>query len=957
MRNAASILIFSICVSCAVPATRAAVFGTGLPIDRMLVSEPRLPDSLRSALAATTVQAGQRGQIAQASQSLQTANSTAQTAEAARTAQTAQTAQTAKAARTAQTADLDQEMNASERRHLLVRTGIGAAPRDLLSLTGMTRAEGIAFIVENLRTEPQTLMPAWTRLPPPHYHARADMSDDERQRFNRDRDREIGELRRWWVREMLVTDSPQSERLAFFWHDLFATDVRATDRRSLAMALQNRTFRRLGSGSWEHLLKAMIRDPALLDYLDNGSNRAESPNENLARELMELFALGEGNYTQHDVREAARALTGYGSSDTAGLAFRLRTGMHDDGDKTLFGKPGVRDGDDLIERILAEPAAARYLAQRFWQAFISDGEPEADWMDAVSSAFRDSDHDVSVLYRETLESEAFWAARHRGAIVRSPLDLIVGTARSLDYPKRQWQELAASLTELGLNLFSPPDVAGWREGDAWIASGALLDRRRLVERVFSAVAGMGGHGEPAPGDEGMQMDAPMAGDEKMFAPADARVAMATDAAMATNTDVAALPMNEVSGDHEDPLVLRVAAEDYRGAARWQVSLLAEGETVWEDQPRSLDDGHDTERRGRLASGADKPWQTVVIDAPLDTVASADAIAVAFLNDAAGSEGDRNVYVDGVFWQGAWRPASDGRQSGACPPEDAASQGALYCAGELVLARPDGAGARDAKLPLDALPVYRAGALHVTWSRSDPADARHALRLALDDVETPAGAFHRLQFTVHAIEDRPLEFRVNSFDCIPDCVPVWPECAWSDKGFPALQTVSIPLNPDVDAAHVPCHLDSLPSAYRQLYKTLGRSLPSLLAHVTRLPSAERREEALLYFTERLQQSDSASGRDKREGSSGAGVVNDGVVFVVDPRYAVAPLPPAIFDPPDVAADSPAVLVEALDAAGLSLVDVLLAGFDDDDLSPLMAREGDTPLDSIRRLVEHPAFQVR
>ena len=149
-------------------------------------------------------------------------------------------------------------------------------------------------------------------------------------------------------------------------------------------------------------------------------------------------------------------------------------------------------------------------------------------------------------------------------------------------------------------------------------------------------------------------------------------------------------------------------------------------------------------------------------------------------------------------------------------------------------------------PDESLPEYRVAAAHVGWSKSEPEKARHSLRLVLDDVQTPAAAFHHLQFAVHAIGDRPLEFRVNSFDCVPDCVPTWPACASVDEGFTALRTVSIPLDPDSDAPRVPCHVESLPPAYWQLYRTLGKNLPSLLGHVSRLPSAEGREDSLTYF---------------------------------------------------------------------------------------------------------------
>jgi len=199
-------------------------------------------------------------------------------------------------------------LSLDDARHLLSRTGIGVAPVDLQRFMSMDRQQAIDTVMAEFVDVPATPMPLWTEQALPLYHARQNMDANTRATFSAARDAELAQLRQWWTIEMLQTSSPQTERMVLFWHDLFATSYYGTDQQSLAMARQNRTFRSMGMGSWEALLKAMIRDSALLEYLDSGSNHKDSPNENLARELLELFTLGEGNYEESTVREAARAI-------------------------------------------------------------------------------------------------------------------------------------------------------------------------------------------------------------------------------------------------------------------------------------------------------------------------------------------------------------------------------------------------------------------------------------------------------------------------------------------------------------------------------------------------------------------------------------------------------------------------------------------------------------------------
>ena len=346
---------------------------------------------------------------------------------------------------------LEAVMSDADRRHLLARTGIGVAARDYAALAGMTRRAGVAHVLANLSAEPLHPMPAFTRRPLPHYHARPELDEAGRRAFDRARDAELAALRRWWTAEMLETDSPQTERLVWLLHDHFATSVLGTNRSTLAMARQNATFRRMHSGPWEALLVAMLEDAALLEFLDASSNRADAPNENLARELLERFTLGDvdGAWGERDVREAARALAGRQTRDVPGLVFRRATWDEDRGTKTLFGVTGPHDARALVRLILAQDAAARHLARVWWHGFVSDAPPTPAELEGLATAFRDSGHDLGALHRATLESEAFWSETHRAGLVKSPVDLAVGLARTLEYPKRHVDAMATLLAGLG----------------------------------------------------------------------------------------------------------------------------------------------------------------------------------------------------------------------------------------------------------------------------------------------------------------------------------------------------------------------------------------------------------------------------------------------------------------------------------------------------------------------------
>jgi len=225
----------------------------------------------------------------------------------------------------------------------------------------------------------------------------------------------------------------------------------------------------------------VVHDPAMLIYLDNVNNRRGKPNENLARELLELFTLGHGHYREADIKAAARALTGY-SVDRETGAFRFRRAWHDDGVKTFLGQTGRWDGDDIVRILLQQPETATFITAKLWREFVSP-RPDAAEVARLAGRFRESGYDLKVLLRGLLGSAAFWDPANRGTLVRSPVDLLVGTARLLDLPVAIADHFPRLGRQLGQVLFNPPNVAGWPGGERWIDAQTLSLRSTLLERV------------------------------------------------------------------------------------------------------------------------------------------------------------------------------------------------------------------------------------------------------------------------------------------------------------------------------------------------------------------------------------------------------------------------------------------------------------------------------------------
>jgi uncharacterized protein (DUF1800 family) len=370
-------------------------------------------------------------------------------------------------------------------RHLLNRTGFGATEAEIRSLIGTTREEAARTLLANTRTAAITTPPAWILDPGPLRYPRRgeNASELERKQFRQEQIRDGLELRGWWVEEMLVTPSPLTERMTLFWHNHFVSGQQKV-KLALLMYRQNVTLRANALGRFGDLLHAVARDPAMVIYLDNAQNRKGTPNENFAREVMELFTLGESHYSEQDIKEAARAFTGWSLDRDTGQ-FVFRRFIHDYGQKTVLGKSGNLDGDDVLDILLAQPQTAEFITTKLWREFVSP-DPDHAEVKRIAARFRDSRYDIKVALQALLTSDAFYAAENRGVLVKSPVDLVVGTLHQFGMKPGEPVPFAVAAAAMGQNLFSPPNVKGWPGGEAWINTSTLLARKQFLDRLFRA---------------------------------------------------------------------------------------------------------------------------------------------------------------------------------------------------------------------------------------------------------------------------------------------------------------------------------------------------------------------------------------------------------------------------------------------------------------------------------------
>jgi uncharacterized protein (DUF1800 family) len=290
----------------------------------------------------------------------------------------------------------------------------------------------------------------------------------------------VPQLSAWWCHRMLTTPAQLLEKTTLFWHGHFATSAAKVPEIRLMLA-QNELLRRFAFGDFGQLLLEVSRDPAMLMFLDSATNRKAHPNENYAREIMELFCLGEGNYTENDIRELARSFTGW---EIRRDKFRFNSFQHDSGTKTILGQTGEFGGEDGVRIVLQQKSAPEFLIDKLIRFFVFDEPvPSKALVAPLAAQLRDSGMQIRPVLKRILSSNLFYSEHAVGRKVRSPVELAIGFLRCLEGSTNSF-ELSEQMNVLGQGLFFPPSVKGWDGGRTWINSSTLLGRSNLIRHLL-----------------------------------------------------------------------------------------------------------------------------------------------------------------------------------------------------------------------------------------------------------------------------------------------------------------------------------------------------------------------------------------------------------------------------------------------------------------------------------------
>jgi uncharacterized protein (DUF1800 family) len=365
--------------------------------------------------------------------------------------------------------------------HLLNRAGFGGPPAEIEELADLDHDKAISSLLDYELIPDPTLNPDWAKPDPERMKRTRDVNQngtpDEKKQLQQENNKllqlEMIELRGWWLQRMVRGPRPFQEKMVLFWHGHFATSVEKV-RDAYYMWRQNELFRRLATGNWQELLTDAGKDPAMLVWLDQAQSRKDHPNENFAREVMELFTLGEGHYTEHDIAEGARALTGW-SLDRLDQKYIYRPFFHDDGDKTFLGRTGTLDGDDVIAQIVAQPQAARFITGKIWNYFTGQ-MPDEKLNDSLAAVLRANGNNFKPFLRVMFRSEEFYGDDIVRNQVKSPVEWLIGSVRMLECDLPPTLVSWGMTRQLGQDLFAPPNVKGWDGGITWITTSTLLAR-------------------------------------------------------------------------------------------------------------------------------------------------------------------------------------------------------------------------------------------------------------------------------------------------------------------------------------------------------------------------------------------------------------------------------------------------------------------------------------------------
>lgn len=383
----------------------------------------------------------------------------------------------------------DRSWNSATARHLLNRAGFGVPRSRVEALAAMTPQDAVESLMRP-DTIPQAAAPTFIQSAPTYAERNRQarkLPEEERRKRNQENNRQerryVRDLQVWWIDRMRTTPYPLEEKMALFWHGHFATSAQKVRSVHQNYAL-NALFRRHATGNFKRLTTQVGQSPAMLIYLDNRQNRKGKPNENWARELMELFTLGQGNYSEDDIKESARAFTGW-NFDRNGFVTRENT--HDKGIKNFLGQRGNFDGSDIIDVIFQERAAADFIARKLWTFFAYE-EPDDKIVAELAQTLRENNYEIKPMLEQMFLSQAFYSDKAMGTQIKSPAQFLVQLTDDLMLETPPLTAMAQVGAQLGQNLFYPPNVKGWDGNRAWINANTLLIRYGVPRRLLLASA-------------------------------------------------------------------------------------------------------------------------------------------------------------------------------------------------------------------------------------------------------------------------------------------------------------------------------------------------------------------------------------------------------------------------------------------------------------------------------------
>lgn len=357
--------------------------------------------------------------------------------------------------------------------HLYWRAGFGPEPCDLNDAVGKTSEDLVNHLFK------MSEIPEYLEMDFGAFDVnRKELSEKQKKELRQLANQKVFELDVLWLKRMVETKAVLREKMTFFFHDHFA--VRSKNPKENIDL--NNIIRKYALGNFGEMLTAVSKSPAMMEFLNSKQNKKDSPNENFARELMELFTLGRDNgYTENDIKEAARALTGWSIADGE---FIFKVKQHDSDSKTILGETGNFDGDDVIEILLKQKQTARYLTEKLCEFFIGRTIPNSD-LDFFVQTFYDSNYDLGVLVKAILTSSVFYEEETIACKIKSPTELLVGMTRLFEIEYQEPKALIQIQRKLNQVLFFPPNVAGWPGGRSWIDSSTLMLRLKLPSLLLN----------------------------------------------------------------------------------------------------------------------------------------------------------------------------------------------------------------------------------------------------------------------------------------------------------------------------------------------------------------------------------------------------------------------------------------------------------------------------------------